>query len=376
MSLQIGMHWFPERAGGLDRMFYGLSRALPDAGVGFAGLVAGSARAAAETGGLVRAFAPANAPLPRRLLAMRQAFRQSLAAHAPGLIVSHFPLHTLPVLGRLGAAQLVCHFHGPWADEGAVEGDIAPRRIVKRLIEDRVFARAAQVIVLSEAFAELFARRHDFDRERIHVVPGGIDAARFAAAGTVKAARDRLGWPRDRPILVAVRRLVPRMGLETLIDAIAIIKRRVPDVLLVIGGRGALHTALAARIAAGGLERHVRLVGFVPDHDLPAFYRAADLSVVPSSALEGFGLIAAESLAAGTPCLVTPVGGLPEVVRDLSMDLVMDGTGAAPIAAAVTAALLGRLALPNSAVCRNYAARRFDWRHVAAWTAAVYRQVT
>ena len=70
-------------------------------------------------------------------------------------------------------------------------------------------------------------------------------------------------------------------------------------------------------------------------HQLPLAYRAADLTVVPTVALEGFGLIAVESLAAGTPVLVTPVGGLPEVVAALSPALVLAATGSAPLADAV-----------------------------------------
>ena len=72
------------------------------------------------------------------------------------------------------------------------------------------------------------------------------------------------------------------------------------------------------------MANHVRMLGSSRDADLPLYYRAADLSVVPTVALEGFGLVAAESLAAGCPALVTPVGGLPSVVADLSPDLVLE----------------------------------------------------
>jgi glycosyltransferase involved in cell wall biosynthesis len=164
------------------------------------------------------------------------------------------------------------------------------------------------------------------------------------------------------------------MGLENLLTAMEAVRESVPEVLLVIAGRGALQAALAGQITARGLGGHVRLAGFVADEELPFFYRAADVSVVPTVALEGFGLVAAESLAAGTPCLVTPVGGLPEVVSELSEALVMAATAPAAISKALVAVLNGEVEPPSDAACRDYAARKFDWSVIAAQVAAVYRE--
>ena len=151
---------------------------------------------------------------------------------------------------------------------------------------------------------------------RFCVVPGSVDLARFDVKVTRLAARRALGWPTDRPILIAVRRLTERMGLEVLIEAMKRVVRAVPEALLLIAGKGRIEARLERQIEDAGLQRHVRLLGFVPDDDLPLAYRAADINVVPSLALEGFGLTAAEALAAGAPSMVTAVGGLPEVVTD------------------------------------------------------------
>jgi len=367
------MHWFPERAGGLDRAYYELSLALPLAGIGFHGLVAGTERAELESNGNVRAFAPAGAALPRRWSAMRRAFRQALSRAPPDIIVSHFPLYALPVLDMLGQRPFVAHFHGPWADEGALHGDTSGRHAVKHLVEALVYRRASRAVVLSQAFAAILSSQYHVPRGRIHVVPGGIDSARFRAPDTRRAAQQRLGWPQDRLIVVAVRRLVPRMGLAGLITAIGKVRREIPDILLMIGGRGPLHGELETQIARMELTDHVRLVGYVADDALPDVYRAAELSVVPSLALEGFGLVAVESLAAGTPCLVSGVGGLPEVVASLSPRLILPSTAPADIADTIIAALRGDLDLPNPRQCCDYAARNFDWRIIAPRIADVYR---
>jgi glycosyltransferase involved in cell wall biosynthesis len=372
-ALQLGMHWFPERAGGLDRAYYELSRALPLAGMDFHGLVAGTERAEIESNGNIRAFAPAGAPLARRWYGMRRAFRQQLTSSKPEIIVSHFPLYAVPVLDMLAQRPFVAHFHGPWADEGALHGDRRAHHALKHLVESLVYRRASRAIVLSQAFAAILASEYRVPRARIHVVPGGIDTARFRRPGTRDEAKLRLGWPQDRLIIVAVRRLVSRMGLAGLVAAIGEVRNKIPDILLLIAGRGPLHGQLEAQIAQLGLARHVRLIGFVPDAVLPDVYRAAELSVVPSLALEGFGLVAAESLAAGTPCLVSGVGGLPEVVAGLSRGLILPSVAPADIADTIIAALKSNLVLPSPQLCAAYAAHNFDWRIIAPQIVDIYR---
>jgi glycosyltransferase involved in cell wall biosynthesis len=253
-----------------------------------------------------------------------------------------------------------------------VEGDLGWRRAIKLRIETTVYRRAIRAIVLSNAFAALLASRYGFPADRIDVIPPGIDVARFAIDATRAQARAHLEWPQDRPVVVVVRRLVARMGLEALIAAIEILRASVPDILLMVAGKGVLRPQLEAQVAARGLGEHVKMLGFVADDDLPYVYRAADFSVVPSVALEGFGLIVAESLAAGTPCLVTPVGGLPEVVEGLSRDLVMPSAAAADIAMSLKAALRGEVKLPDARACRQYAETKFSWPLVAARVAESY----
>jgi glycosyltransferase involved in cell wall biosynthesis len=91
-------------------------------------------------------------------------------------------------------------------------------------------------------------------------------------------------------------------------------------------------------------------------------------------ALEGFGLITVESLASGTPVLVTPVGGLPEAVAGLSQDLVLPSTGADAIADGLGKALDGTIRLPDSDACRAYARANFDNPVIAKRVAAVYNE--
>ena len=97
--------------------------------------------------------------------------------------------------------------------------------------------------------------------------------------------------------------------------------------------------------------------------------------MVQSVALEGFGLITLESLAAGTPVLVTPVGGLPEVVENLSSNLIFPTQKEADMSDWIVDALTARLELPSSADCQAYARNHFDWPVIARQTRAVYEEV-
>jgi glycogen(starch) synthase len=373
-TLQLGMEWFGERAGGLNRVYGQLVRELarPGSWVEVHGLVAGSADVARDSDGLVHAFAPSDAPLLARMRALRAAASAWLRERPDAVIVSHFALNAFPVLLHVGRHPLVVHFQGPWGQESRVEGAGPLTVLAKETVERAVYSRASHAIVLSTAFRDELARRFAVPLDRIHVIPGGVDVDRFAIMQSRDACRRTLGWPTDRPIVLCVRRLVRRVGVDTLVEAAALLRTRVPDALVLVAGRGPLQGELEARIAALGLEDHVRLLGFLPDELLPTAYRAADLSVVPTAALEGFGLITVESLAAGTPCVVTPVGGLTDVVAPFTPQLVASSPGAGDVADVLARALLGRLALPTPAQCERYVRDGFDWPVVAARVRGVY----
>ena len=372
-SLHIGMGWPEEQPGGLNRMVAGLVHHLPTAKVAAHALVAGSSAVERYSLGHARPFAALSDPLPRRLFLAHRAIRAAIAEQSPDIVALHFALFGFLAAPRRNAA-LVVHFHGPWSDESMVEGNHAALGRVKHWLESRAYRPAQRFITLSNAFAGLLQRRYGVDRSLIRVVPGGVDVERFRPRQSRRAAREALGLPLDRPIVVTVRRLARRMGLQDLVTAFAEVNRRVPDAMLVIAGGGPLRDELNAQIDGLGLRDCIRLLGRVDDAELPTLFRAADLSVVPTTALEGFGLTSVESLAAGTPALVTPVGGLPEVVRGLSDALVCEATGSDALADRLLGVLAGNVSLPAEEACTAYAAEHFAWELVAERTRAVYRE--
>ena len=368
-TLQIGTIVGRASLGGGERYYFDLLRTLPSQGVAVRGLIVGDPSRVERPVPGVDSFAPDGADRLTRWRGLRRSVGRRLGGS--DLVVSHLAPHTFPVLDLIGARPFVVHFHHPialaqWEEKGL-------RSRLEWLEEWAVYRRPARLIVLSRAFARTLARDYRVPEERIRVIPGGVDLRRFAALGSRAHARGVLGLPADRPIVVTVRRLVENKGLEELIGAVDLLRREVPDALLAIGGSGFLRDALEARVRALGLERWVRFLGYVDDDSLPLVYRAADLSIVPTAAWEGFGLVVVEALACGTPVLVTPVGGLPEVVTDLEPGLVLAGCGRATLAAGMIDALRGRLRLPDEAACTAYA-RRFDWPAIAGRISDVYRE--
>ena len=373
--VQIGMGWQSEQAGGLNRMMFELHHRLGALGVEMQGLVAGSDLAERETAGRVRAFGALDTPMWRRMRSVDPLLRTMLGGAHEEVILGHFAPYALGALDAVKEHPFVVYFHGPWSDESVAEGRNAISGFLRRQLERTVYRRADACIVLSRAFSELLQQEFGVAAERIRVIPGGVDAARFAALPSRAEARARLGWDAQVPTVLAVRRLVRRTGVDRLIAAAAALRARVPAVRILIAGEGEERAALEAQAWALGAGDAVRFLGFVPEAQLPLAYRAADLTVVPSISLEGFGLIVPESLAAGTPVLVTPVGGLPETVEGLSHALVLWDASAPSIADGIAEALTGRRALPSARECIAFATQRYDWPVVAEQVASVLLQV-
>ncbi len=274
-------------------------------------------------------------------------------------------------------------FYGPWDREGWVEDNGAalhgPRRIpalVKRFLRRRIEAAnlrgSRAVIVLSEQ-SRAEVREFGYPTDRVRLAPGGVDLNRFTPAADNLAIRRVLALPEDRCILLSVRRLMARMGLDRLVEAMPTVVASRPDVLLLIGGQGPERERLERRIFESGMQDNVRLVGFIPDDALAAYYQAADLFVLPTVALEGFGLVTVEALACGTPVIGTPVGATPEILRGLDTRLIAQDATPAGLARSILGFLDGdwTSALTRGRL-RGFVEDHYTWERHAEAVEAVY----
>jgi glycosyltransferase involved in cell wall biosynthesis len=157
------------------------------------------------------------------------------------------------------------------------------------------------------------------------------------------------------------------MGLANLLEAVARVLPRVPDLRVVLVGHGPLREELNRTSRRLGLTQVVEFAGFVEDAMLPDMYRAADLAVVPTVALEGFGLVILEALACATPVMATPVGGIPEILVGLDKRLMSQSASAEHLAETLLFWLLdGQRLADVGERCRPYVEARFTWQRFAA----------
>jgi glycosyltransferase involved in cell wall biosynthesis len=153
--------------------------------------------------------------------------------------------------------------------------------------------------------------------DKVLVIPGWADLKKFTILPESRhEARAKLGWIEGVPILFTLRRLVHRMGLDNLIAALAKTRALGLNFHFYIGGTGPSLGDLQHQVAHYGLGTQVTFTGRISDEDLPLTFAASNATVLPTSALECFGLPIVESLACNRPALVTPVGALPEIVRE------------------------------------------------------------
>jgi glycosyltransferase involved in cell wall biosynthesis len=363
--LCLGMGWFPDEPGGLNRYVYELIQTFTQQNESIEFCSIDLPPQSQNDRLQLRHLGSSQQNLLTRFIQAHQNFQLN-PDNLPSAINLHFALYSLPILTKLPKQiPITFTFHGPWASESQQEGASKLSVTLKKWIEQRVYRRCDRFITLSQAFADILHQDYSIPHHKIHVIPGGINTETFCISHSRQQAREKMGFPHDRPILFSPRRLVQRVGIDKLLDAMSIVQQQCPEVWLAIAGKGPQRHALEQQVQDLGLTQNVQFLGYVPDEQLPLCYQAADLSIVPSQSLEGFGLVLLESLACGTPVMATPVGGMPEVLRPLDTNLVTESLSADSIAARILGFLQGDIPLPDRQICRNYAVQNYDWQIIA-----------
>ena len=172
------------------------------------------------------------------------------------------------------------------------------------------------VVVSTRAEAEEMIRLYGVYPGRVAVIAPGVDLDVFWPRERT-LARERLGVT-EPGVVLYVGRLEPLKGLDILVRAVADLAMADTTRLLVVGGdpdSDELVGELGSLARSVGVAERVTFAGSVPQQDLPWYYSAADVLVLPSH-YESFGMVALEAMACGTPVVVSRVGGLKTFVRN------------------------------------------------------------
>ena len=212
------------------------------------------------------------------------------------------------IVGRLRRVPVVVTLHGTGTLD--IPGARLAHRILHRCYRLASLRLASLVISTSEDLA-LVARRA-VPRLLLTVIPNGFDERRFSPGAPPPELAERY---RGRRLILTVRRLVPKNGVQYLVEALPAIVAKVPDALLVCLGDGRLRESIRERARALGVEAHVELLGMVANEMVPGYLRLADVVVFPSTA-ESSSIACAEAMASGLPVVASRVGGLIELLRE------------------------------------------------------------
>ncbi|MBX3748378.1 MAG: glycosyltransferase family 4 protein [Verrucomicrobiae bacterium] len=303
-----------------------------------------------------------------RAAAMR--IRACLADDVPTVILQHHA-YLEPAVAT-APVPVVHTYHGPWAEEYRYASGLETGGWVRRIgrgmvmramrrVEKRALRRASRVLVLSRSMAGEAVRWHGRRLPEMEVVPGGVDGERYRPAPDREAVRRSWGLEGDDILVVAVRRLEARMGLDVLLDAFAAGGDGHPGARLWLTGRGSAEGRLREQAGRLGLEGRVRWLGHLDEADVPRLLQAADVAVMPSLGLEGFGLATVEALACGTPVLGSRAGATPELLEPLGGELLFEAGCVASLAGRLRRVLEEPGRLPSRERCAAYG-RGFEWR--------------
>jgi glycosyltransferase involved in cell wall biosynthesis len=279
-------------------------------------------------------------------------------------------------VGSLKNRPIYYFFHSPWNEEYLIKKLKSTHRrnhqaefiafLMKR-IEKHMISKASKLLVLSGYMRNRLTDLHRCPSDKIVQISGGVDIGQFHLPdGGRRSVKIHLNLPKDKTVFLTVRNLVPRMGLESLIEAFNGSDSLREKGFLLMGGKGFLEGRLKELVFDFDLEDTIHFLGFIPDEKLPGFYQAADYFVLPTKELEGFGLVILEAMACGTPVLGTPVGAIPEVIGPFDNRLIFTGTSPEDLRKKMEE-IIERPAEYHfePSFCRKFVEERYAWEKVA-----------
>ncbi|MFJ3925922.1 glycosyltransferase family 4 protein [Streptomyces sp. NPDC090022] len=349
---------FPPRQGGIETFVHAMATRVPDHDV----VVYTSSEPGAAAYDATLPFPVIRDP-SRMLLPTSRVTRRTLEiARAHGCDRVWFgaaaPLAAMaPALRRGGIRRMVATTHGHeiwWARTPGA------RRLMRR-IGDHVDV----VTYLGEYTRRRIAPALGPRAELVRLVPG-VDAAAFRPASScARDVRDAHGIA-GRRVVLCVSRLVPRKGQDTLIRALPLIRRTVPDAVLVIVGQGPDEERLR-KLAARHADGHVVFAGGRDHASTARYYAAADVFAMPCRTrragleAEGLGIVFLEAAASGLPVVVGDSGGAPDTVLDGVTGTVVDGRDVAAVAGAIADQLLSPDRAATGEAGRLWVERSWSW---------------
>jgi D-inositol-3-phosphate glycosyltransferase len=284
-----------------------------------------------------------------------------------------------------GGTPIVQMFHTLGHMKNQIARDASERASQRRIDgETHVVQSADRIVAPTPAEVEQLVRLYGARREKIVVAPPGVDLAHFHPIPQLQA-KQMIGIPPQRKNILFTGRIEPLKGIDTLLEAIALLKQRhIADLsetcVTIIGGNPWAETLdeemerLQRMSLELGLDDLVAFAGARDQNVLPYYYAAAEMVVMPSH-YESFGMVALEAMAMGTPVIASEVGGLAYVVCDGYNGFLVPRRDAQALAYRIADLLNDRTLRERLSRNAIHYARDYDWSIIAERIAAIYDEV-
>jgi len=235
-----------------------------------------------------------------------------------------------------------------------------------------VLKTAAKIIITQPGYLQSSSHLAKY-QDKIEVIPNGVDVEKFQP---IQASDNE-----DKStifFLSVLDEFHKYKGLDYLLEALKIVKNNVPDVKLIVGGKGVLldhHQEMAASL---GLKDNVEFAGFIPDEEIADYYSQASVFVLPSisSLQEGFGIVALEALACQTPVVTTDIVGVAQDLKQIKGGIVIPPRDTHKLADAITQILSdAQMQKEMGQRGRKLVQEKYTWKVVASSMEKVYKEI-
>ena len=301
------------------------------------------------------------------------------AKHVVDIAHTHFDIPPGPLAGLRYAKRknvpLVVTYHGDWVE--GYGGFIRRAGVFfhNKYLVDKVLSYADVIISPSEYYINesRFLGKY---RDKIVVIPNGINSGDFDIGYSKGECRKRLGLPLDKKILLFFGYLAPYKGPDVLVNAMSKIIKHVPDTELVFAGKGVMREELERLSKNLGTENNVRFAGFV-DNDLKgSYYKAADIFCLPSMmSTECYPLTILEAMACGVPIVASKIGGIPDAVKAGENGLLVQARDSELLADAIIYLLENEDVRERMGKSGRERVKDYSWERIAEETEKVYEKM-
>ncbi len=205
---------------------------------------------------------------------------------------------------------------------------------------------------------------------KVVYIPVGIDTNRFKKINIPKQKNSLF-------FLSILDEYHKYKGLDYLLDAIKIVKNKIPDIKLNIGGRGKLLDYYKNKVKQLSIEKNVEFLGFIPDNKLVEYYNKSEIFILPSidKEQEGFGIVLVEALACGTPVITTKIAGMAKEIKDNNSGIVIEPRNSQLLAESIIKILSNKKYKEELITNTIKTAQQFSIKKITQKVVALYRQL-